>query len=87
MIEPACRWFPERTSTDWHGFEKTLHSYGAEGSFESHRNVTVWVRMRTTNAKPPGRPTPVLCQALAVLGMLLLIMPVSESEVEIKQAH
>jgi hypothetical protein len=82
LTEPVRRWYVEFAGCDRDVFEGTWVWYLRNAEFGDLGNLSFWRRFRGNMVTLEGRTRPVLCDSLGTLGMILAIMPVSESGVE-----
>jgi hypothetical protein len=83
-VEPLLRWFIEFATFNWEPFEETWNWYLKEASFRGKGNISFWERTRGGGGMftPSGSTRRQIRFALGTLGLILAIMPVSESGVE-----
>jgi hypothetical protein len=81
-VAPLLRWFIEFTSFSWDEFAESWNWYLKDGDFGGEGNIRFWTRVRSRLAIPKRWKKPKIYVALGTLGLILAIMPVSESGVE-----
>jgi hypothetical protein len=81
-VAPLLRWFIEFTSFSWNEFAESWNWYLKDGDFHGEGNIRFWTRVRSRLVIPKQWTKPKIYVALGTLGLILAIMPVSESGVE-----